>query len=246
MTKQKKYFYQIKGIESSEIIGGDKSAKYRWKPLESGVVLGKNKLHARSRVEEDHPSLKFQKGSEMILVLTEIKKNGKFHHMSRERECLHCGVSYRLIDRYNDELDTNINNKFCSTSCQINHRPVFYSTWMGEEILRRGILDLPGFPATIYRIYNRDEDKSYVGCTVREVFNRWGQHFVKNEGVKKTKFHEALNTNPLTSWSFEILETVQFPPGTSDPKAIKSHVRSREKFWIQKLDSKHNGYNSTI
>jgi group I intron endonuclease len=86
----------------------------------------------------------------------------------------------------------------------------------------------------IYCARNTKNNLMYVGKTTRTLEERKTGHYDSAEGLKsETHFHRALRTNVEFEWM--ILETVD----TLD------NINEREKFWIAKLDTYHNGYNMT-
>lgn len=80
----------------------------------------------------------------------------------------------------------------------------------------------------IYRIYNKETDKSYIGQSIYPPIFRWWDH------ISNKLLHEYDDLNELT---FEVLETVR------DEK-IKDKLFEREQFYIDKYNSIELGYNS--
>lgn len=85
----------------------------------------------------------------------------------------------------------------------------------------------------IYRYYD-DQGKSYIGHTKQSLCLRAGGKRGAGYTQASSKFQEAISINGFESFNYEILEEV---PCTD--------VDEKEKYYVSKFDSKHNGYNST-
>jgi group I intron endonuclease len=87
----------------------------------------------------------------------------------------------------------------------------------------------------IYCARNKDNDKMYIGKTTKTLEIRKAGHYdAAINYMSDTHFHRALRSGVEFEWM--ILETVSEP----------NDINEREKFWISKLDTYHNGYNMTI
>jgi group I intron endonuclease len=87
----------------------------------------------------------------------------------------------------------------------------------------------------IYCARNKDNDKMYIGKTTKTLEIRKAGHYdAAINSMSDTHFHRALRSGVEFEWM--ILETVS---ETND-------INEREKFWMSKLDTYHNGYNMTI
>ena len=84
----------------------------------------------------------------------------------------------------------------------------------------------------IYRIYNKVENKNYIGSSVN-ILSRWQEHY--KQGVTATyfedTFHFTLNQCP-NEFIFSILEIC----GQED-------LQKREEYWIGYYNSIEEGYN---
>lgn len=101
------------------------------------------------------------------------------------------------------------------------------------------------FRPVIYAICNRKLKKYYVGKTTRQFTKRWQTHVFETSDAG-VKFTNEFRNTPITHWSFMILEIVEFPDELIC--AIKSeldeYVSLRECYWIDRLNSIDNGYNT--
>lgn len=88
----------------------------------------------------------------------------------------------------------------------------------------------------IYCITNNINQKKYVGKTNNTIKKRWWQH--KNDATKrkaeKRPLYRAINKYGAENFSIIMLEECS-PEESSE----------REIYWIEKLDTYHNGYNAT-
>jgi group I intron endonuclease len=87
----------------------------------------------------------------------------------------------------------------------------------------------------IYCARNEDNDKMYVGKTTKTLEIRKAGHYdAAINSMSESHFHRAIRLGAEFEWL--ILEFVTDPDDIND----------REKFWIEKLDTYHNGYNMTL
>ena len=87
---------------------------------------------------------------------------------------------------------------------------------------------------SIYKITQKSTGKSYVGKTIGNPFHRAYQHFFAKEMF--TPLQKEIYRSTISDWTFEILEVVQ-----TDKK-----LHEREIFWINKCESRVNGFNINI
>ena len=89
--------------------------------------------------------------------------------------------------------------------------------------------------AYIYKITNRINKKVYIGKTYTSVEQRWKEHLrdYNKTRCEKRPLYSAMNKYGIENFSIEQIEE------TSSPE-------EREKYWIEKYDSFHNGYNATL
>ena len=88
----------------------------------------------------------------------------------------------------------------------------------------------------IYKIVNNISNKIYVGKSIRDPYTRIQEHFSDYELLMyDTKLTRAILKYPDDSWSWDIIE-----------ECDDSILSDREIYWIDKLGSYKNGYNSTL
>ena len=89
----------------------------------------------------------------------------------------------------------------------------------------------------IYKITNKENNKIYIGQTVKNVEKRFQQH--RNNYNKpyfsQLALYQAFKKYGLENFSFEEIEEVP-----------NEELDEREKYWIQYFNSYQNGYNSTL
>lgn len=89
----------------------------------------------------------------------------------------------------------------------------------------------------IYKITNNQNNKIYIGQTVKSVEARFQQH--KNNYTKpyfsQIVLYQAFNKYGIDNFTFEKIEEVE-----------NNLLDEREKYWIKYYDSYYNGYNSTL
>lgn len=90
--------------------------------------------------------------------------------------------------------------------------------------------------AYIYKIENQINHKVYIGKTEYTNPNRrWNQHKADSKNPKRNHraLYRAMNKYGIENFTFVVLEETQFP-------------EEREKYYIQKYNSYHFGYNETL
>lgn len=90
----------------------------------------------------------------------------------------------------------------------------------------------------IYVITNNINNKQYVGLS-KDCWKRWADHFSKSyyskkEDDLKKALYMAMRKYGRENFSFSILE-----------ECPEEQLSEREIYWINKLDTYHNGYNET-
>ena len=85
----------------------------------------------------------------------------------------------------------------------------------------------------IYSITNTQNEKKYIGQT-KNIKNRWTQHrsSLNNNHHHNKHLQAAWNKYGEYSFAFKIIE-----------ECDNSDMNERERYWIEKLDSKNSGYN---
>lgn len=226
----KEFYYQIKG-KSGE--GG--WGKWSFPPIFTGKVSADSKKEAKKAVEDEYGKkfplrvlTKDLDSNEFLLKIEEISDYTA--RLFEDQSCEQCGKVFRRIDLYNDSNSSYKGYDFCSDKCKSEMRQVKYL---------KGIKG--GQLPVIYQITNSKTGKSYIGKTTQVFTLRWYQHFFHGDTCK---FHQAIEESELEDWSFQIVETVVVPDDIKKLDDGVDFVSSREKFWIDKIDSIQNGYNS--
>lgn len=88
----------------------------------------------------------------------------------------------------------------------------------------------------IYKITEKDTNKSYIGMTGREVVWRWWDHFTKSQ----QEFGCYLRKKGIEHFTFEIIE--KLPKENCD----KRDMEKKESQYILKYDTIKNGFNTNI
>lgn len=88
----------------------------------------------------------------------------------------------------------------------------------------------------IYKVTNKIDQKIYIGATTATLEARKNDHISKSKGAKKTKFQEAIGTFGPDAFTWEIIDSTT----TIDDLA------SKERFYIDKYNSKDDGYNEDV
>ena len=89
--------------------------------------------------------------------------------------------------------------------------------------------------AHIYKITNILNDKKYVGKTEKDLESRWKQHLYKATSDGPMVISQAIRKYGKENFKFEVIE-----------KCLSEDVNKKESYWIGKLDTFENGYNSTL
>lgn len=89
----------------------------------------------------------------------------------------------------------------------------------------------------IYAATNSINGKQYVGLTTQKLKNRVYGHVRDAKRHPNIKFYRAINKYGIDSFEFSVLE---------DDIQDTDILKSREMYWVNKLDTYYNGYNSTF
>jgi len=87
----------------------------------------------------------------------------------------------------------------------------------------------------IYKITNKINDKSYIGCTIKKIDGRFREHVSRCKKTK-TKFCDALNKYGENNFILEQIDSCD--------SIVKMY--ELEKFYIKKYETYNTGYNLTI
>lgn len=239
-----KYYYQIKG--KAGYVSPDYKSMYgnpqNWTfpPIFSGMVEAENREDAK-KIIEDLYGKKFPlrvlkkdlESNEFLLSIEELKEGSHRLKLFEKKECVLCGESFYVIDKYNDDNQFYKGHEYCTDACRDQHKQIVSAEW-GE----RRELDGMHLPV-IYRITNKNTGKCYIGKTTQPFTLRWYQHFFHNKG---NKFHREISASNLSDWVFEVQEIVDIPNEMKSKR--DSLILERERFWINHFNSIEDGYNS--
>lgn len=91
--------------------------------------------------------------------------------------------------------------------------------------------------ASIYVIQHKETNRKYVGLTrKKDPHIRWKEHIYNaTSPYNNMDICNAIREEGVDNFTFYVIETCN-----------EDVVSEREKYWIEKLDSYHNGYNSTL
>lgn len=92
----------------------------------------------------------------------------------------------------------------------------------------------------IYIISCLITEKVYIGQTINTIEYRWASH-IKSSRRKDTKFYRAIRKYGSENFRIEEIMWVEAPT----KEALKKKLDFLEQHFIQKFDTRHNGYNST-
>lgn len=89
----------------------------------------------------------------------------------------------------------------------------------------------------IYVITNQINNKQYVGQTSFSIQDRFKQHIKdsKKQDIQNRPLYKAFNKYGTENFSISLLE-----------ECPQAQINEREQYWIEKLNTFHNGYNATL
>lgn len=89
--------------------------------------------------------------------------------------------------------------------------------------------------AHIYKITNILNDRSYVGKTIHSPEKRWKEHLYAAKTDVPMVICRAIRKYGEKNFKFEVIE-----------ECLLEEINLKETYWIKKLDTFENGYNSTL
>ena len=89
--------------------------------------------------------------------------------------------------------------------------------------------------AIIYKITNILNNKQYVGKTEHDPMKRWKEHLSAARNNVNMAISHAINKHGSENFKFEVIE-----------ECLPEDINKKESYWIGKLDTFENGYNSTL
>lgn len=223
-----KFFYQISCYTEHG---------YKWDVVWKGIIEAEDKKKAKIKLNNLFDSDLKEKVSrgkekpEFRLFLIDLTKDWEEFWCSI-RACEVCKTSYSIIESY--QAGNSASKECCSDDCRAALRKPFT-----PEFLEEGYGNVK---PCIYKITNKKTQMSYVGKTIRPFTLRWWNHFYH---PGDTKFHKAIVDSNLTDWTFEVIEVINLAPNSTS-KETHREILAREQYWITKLDTIENGYNSVV
>jgi hypothetical protein len=254
------YYFQIKGrrhpecktrgqIEEDIDDTGWGLSNWSWPPLFSGKVDAKDRLEARSKINELY-NIKFpvrvlkkdlsNPANEFILHLQELRPlpyDSHIRSLFEEKMCSRegCKATFKVVDKYNMRIYNEGGMGYCSKLCEDLDRQKRF------EIRAEHYMEDNHGPV-IYKITNKkDNNKCYIGQTTQAFTLRWYQHFYQ---PSNTPFHNIIKSFNITDWIFEIVEDVKVPDDCLTKEQRKKYIDDREKYYIELYKAKEKGYNS--
>ena len=94
------------------------------------------------------------------------------------------------------------------------------------------VIDMKGY---IYKITNTQNNKIYVGQTIRTIAQRFRRHINDANNGLDTHFARAIRKYGKDSFKVEIIDTAQ----------TQDELNQKEQYWIRQYDSVNKGYNET-
>lgn len=98
-----------------------------------------------------------------------------------------------------------------------------------------------GIIGHIYCVTCLPTGKLYFGQTVMSIERRFGKHISKALRNPQCKFHRAIRKYGVENFTVEEVMWVEAPT----KQALKAKLDFLEIHFIQKFDTRHNGYNET-
>ncbi|MBQ3423481.1 MAG: GIY-YIG nuclease family protein, partial [Romboutsia sp.] len=92
----------------------------------------------------------------------------------------------------------------------------------------------------IYRIYDKINNKNYIGQTITTIDERWRQHQLKAQRGSKNSFHRKLNEIGIENFEISYVDSI-----ICDTRSeMVDKLNDLEIKYIKEFDSFRNGYNS--
>lgn len=213
----KKFYYQLKCKYKDEYTG--LVANYWSNAFFKGIVEAEDSKSARKYIKEQILDKDLKKDDNILLSIIEVKEDTPYLlEMFEPKICQHCGNVFTFA---NNEYY----GQYCCRAC--------YEQEMQKIKLEEDDLfispDWNSSYPVIYRIYDRKNDKNYIGQTIRAFTLRWWEHY-------KNWIQRVENTS-ITDFEFTVLE--QLPKNTT-----KEQLSEREQYYISKYNAYTEGYNS--
>jgi hypothetical protein len=235
------FYFDIKGRKDSD---GDSFSKWAWPPVWSGRIEAEDSKDARRKIEEEYNRkfiLKDGKNCQDHMFLLSIKPMSPYLAKRFEKiQCTVCDTDFTANEAYIIGLN---DARFCSVNCKKE-----FDANLEMQKLSNNNVDFNNYrnPPVIYCIKNIQDNKVYIGKSVRSFTLRWWEHIkvAKVYDNASSKFHVALRNSSLSDWEFKVIEVIVFPDTIMSYTDKDRHILERETHWMKQLDSIDNGYNS--
>jgi hypothetical protein len=221
----KKFFYYLMIENLTSEYSLDK-----WIRVWHDVVEATDKKTAKKIIEEDNSaaiaekiSAKTKTTPDYRVFITELTPYWEIHWL-KVRECKSCNSPYTLLEAKQTGSYANIEH--CSAECKrLERRETDFGDYSSGYSDHR---------PCIYKIFNKQTGKTYIGQTTQCFTLRWYQHFFQST---ETKFHQAVSGSQPSDWIFEVLEVIY-------EEDFKTKLNQREQYFIDLHNSINDGYNS--
>lgn len=145
------------------------------------------------------------------------------NYWNKTIKCKNCGKERKLIE----VLQYKSNYDFCCNECK--------ETWEKEH--GTDIFEITSKYYYIYKITNKNNNKCYIGKSIRHPLWRWWEHL---KSKSNDKFHDELKKTELEDWQFEVIKRFKKESMTHD------ELLEVETKYINQFNSINDGYNSMI
>lgn len=184
-----------------------------------GLVEAEDCKSARQFIKSCILDNEMKKDNNLLLSIIEVKEDTQYLlDMFKPKECAYCGTVYTFA---NNEYYGQYCCRTCYEQAKLEQRKedneIFFSSDWCES-----------YPC-IYRIYDRKNNKNYIGQTIRAFTLRWWEHY-------KNWIQRVENTS-ITDFEFTVLE--QFSKDIT-----KEELSQKEQYYIDKYNAFTEGYNS--
>ena len=212
----KRFYYQLK-CKEQDIDG--RVADYWSHAFFKGIVEAEDSKSARAYIKSQILNNEMRKDNNLLLSIIEIKKGTEYlEDFFKPRVCAVCGSTFSMAN----------NEYYGLYCCEACHEQAKYLQRKEDQAVFFSSDWSEAFPV-IYRIYDKKNDKNYIGQTIRAFTLRWWEHY-------KNWIQRVPNTS-ITDFEFTVLEIL--------PKTVtKEELSQREQYYIDKYNALTEGYNS--
>jgi hypothetical protein len=235
----KQFYCIIKGRYKTEVVDTEDNNEIiyeygYWNQIVKDIIEAEDKESARKIVNKRYNNsevipMRYKesaiKNSSLLLSLYEIDDENSYFKkgfFDLGRECLICGKSYSVLDKYNLFGSFGV-EEHCSPNCTKKEQDKLTSNY--EEFN----YSVP----VVYKITQISTGRCYIGVTTRSFTLRWWEHIKRGN---TEKFHSVLHSTNINDWTFQVVEELK-----KDDDRLE-----RETYWIQHFNSVEEGFNSHV